>query len=97
MKGKTGEPIGAAHSNDVPLVFKTLKAPRSVQSLEQNPPEALAGFIHGAWVRFAKTGNPGWARFDFHERKAMRFDAGSGEVSDPWAFERSVMPLPPVR
>lgn len=97
VKGKTGEPIGAAHSNDVPFVFKTLKAPRSVQSLEQNPPEALAGFIHGAWVRFAKTGNPGWARFDFHERKAMRFDAGSGEVSDPWAFERSVMPLPPVR
>lgn len=97
VKGKTGEPIGAAHSNDVPFVFKTLKAPRSVQSLEQNPPEALAGFIHGAWVRFAKTGNPGWARFDFHERKTMRFDAGSGEVSDPWAFERSVMPLPPVR
>ena len=97
VKGKTGEPIGAAHSNDVPFVFKTLHAPRSVQSLGSNPPEALSDFIHGAWVKFAKTGNPGWTRFDLHERRVMRFAEASREASDPWAFERSVMPLPPVR
>lgn len=97
VRGKSGEPIGAAHSNDVPFVFKTLEAPRAVASLGRNPPKALSDFIHARWVEFAKTGNPGWTRFDFHGRRAMRFDAVSKETSDPWAFERSVMPLPPLR
>ena len=48
--------------------------------------------LHSAWLTFAKTGCAPWTPFSLDTRRAMRFDAKSQEVSDPWAFERLTLP-----
>ncbi|MEV0669075.1 carboxylesterase family protein [Mycobacterium sp. NPDC050441] len=57
--------LGAAHAVELPFVFDRL----GVESLRgpgrllgpPEPPAALAAAMHGAWVRYATTGDPGWA------------------------------------
>ena len=87
--------LGAAHSVDVPFVFKTHRkdSPRVKNTLGTNPPDSLADAMHGAWVKFASTGNPGWTPFDLDRRMTMRFNTESAEVSDPWKTERETMIL----
>lgn len=87
--------LGAAHSVDLPFVFKTLHADsaRVKNTVGLNPPDTLADAMHGAWVRFAKEGNPGWTPFDTEKRITMRFNTESKEVSDPWKTERNTMIL----
>lgn len=92
VTGKSGATLGAAHSCDVPFVFQTLAA--SKRNLGDNPPLALVDSMHGAWVRFAQSGIPGWTPFDTTQRAAMRFAESSELRSDPWSFERRAMPLP---
>ena len=53
-----------------------------------NPPRQLADMMHAAWVAFARTGNPGWPRYDLTRRATMRFDTASEVVDDPRATER---------
>ncbi len=87
--------LGAAHSVDLPFVFKTQhkKSARVKNTVGQNPPDSLADAMHGAWVRFAAKGDPGWTPFDTTRRMTMRFDVQSAEVSDPWKTERETMLL----
>ena len=84
----------AAHSLDVPFVFKTIHKdfPRRAL-LGSNPPDSLANTMHGAWVKFATTGNPGWTPFDLERRMTMCFNSESREVSDLWKSERQTMIL----
>lgn len=91
VKGKSGAELGAAHSCDVPFVFKTVEVSR--RSLGDNPPPALAAAMHAAWVNFAREGTPGWTPFDTEKRMTMVFNENSREVSDPWKFEREAMRL----
>lgn len=93
VKGKSGAVIGAAHSCDVPYVFGTLDAPGSVAANGADAPQALSDEMHAAWVRFAKTGNPGWAAFETEKRFTRLFDEEVRTHSDPWAFERRAMKL----
>ena len=92
VKGKSGASLGAAHTVDVPFVFQNLSAPRAVRTIGERPPQALAQAMHSAWLTFAKTGCAPWTPFSLDTRRAMRFDAKSQEVSDPWAFERLTLP-----
>ena len=87
--------LGAAHSVDLPFVFKTLHkdSARVKNTVGANPPDTLAEAMHGAWVRFATEGNPGWTPFDTEKRMTMRFNVESTEVSDPWKTERETMVL----
>ena len=87
--------LGAAHSVDLPFVFKTLHkdSDRVKNTVGANPPDSLAEAMHGAWVRFATEGNPGWTPFDTEKRMTMRFNTESTEVSDPWKTERETMVL----
>ena len=87
--------LGAAHSVDLPFVFKTLHkdSARVKNTVGANPPDTLAEAMHGAWVRFAREGNPGWTPFDTEKRMTMRFNTESAEVSDPWKTERETMIL----
>ncbi|KAA5834315.1 carboxylesterase family protein [Saccharopolyspora hirsuta] len=72
--------LGAAHSVELPFVFDLLDLPvlRGPQALlgAGEPPAALAKEMHGAWVSFAATGDPGWPRFGTGNR-LRRFDAVS--------------------
>jgi para-nitrobenzyl esterase len=84
-----GGRLGACHGIDVPFVFDTLPAGDN-PLLGPNPPRKLAAAMHGAWVSFAKTGDPGWPKFDLTRRATMRFDTESEVVDDPLARERLV-------
>ncbi|MER7016155.1 carboxylesterase family protein [Saccharopolyspora sp. NPDC000359] len=59
--------LGAAHSVELPFVFDlldlaVLRGPQALLGAGE-PPAALAKEVHGAWVSFATTGDPGWPRF----------------------------------
>ncbi len=81
--------LGAAHAVEIPFVFKTLDK-GTEQLLGPDPPPPLADKVHGAWVTFAKTGNPGWPAYDLERRATMRFDTASSIVDDSLATERRV-------
>ena len=51
--------LGACHGMELPFVFDTLDA--AVAIVGPDAPRELAAEMNGAWVRFAETGDPGWA------------------------------------
>ncbi|WP_405162706.1 carboxylesterase family protein [Nocardia sp. NBC_01499] len=62
--------LGAAHTVELPFVFDRLDLPPLHGSRgllgPAEPPKALAARMHGAWVRFAHTGDPGWTPSHAH-------------------------------
>ncbi|GAA2065418.1 carboxylesterase family protein [Williamsia deligens] len=50
--------LRSAHALELPFVFDTVAATSAMTG--PNPPTGLADDVHGAWVRFATTGDPGW-------------------------------------
>ncbi len=60
--------LGAAHTVELPFVFDVAEEPwlhGDTGLLGPDPaPDGLATRVHGAWVAFAKTGDPGWAGYD---------------------------------
>jgi para-nitrobenzyl esterase len=58
-----GGPFGACHTAELPFVFDNTELPalRTENGLlGRHIPASLADDMHGAWVRFAQTGDPGW-------------------------------------
>ncbi|MES9510345.1 carboxylesterase family protein [Streptomyces sp. NPDC000609] len=59
--------LGAAHTVELPFVFDIADQPwlhGDTRLLGPAPaPAGLAARVHGAWVEFADTGNPGWAPY----------------------------------
>ncbi|HEX4253021.1 MAG TPA: carboxylesterase family protein [Pseudonocardia sp.] len=58
-----GGPYGACHAIELPFVFERTDLPafRGPDGLlGPDVPAGLATELHGAWVRFATTGDPGW-------------------------------------
>ncbi|MGW8764145.1 carboxylesterase/lipase family protein [Streptomyces sp. NPDC055815] len=80
--------LGACHALELPFVFDRLHDPSYAPLLGADPPQALADAMHGAWVRFAKTGSPGWKAYDTVDRTTMTFGAAPEPVPDPRAGER---------
>ena len=84
--------LGAFHGLDVPFVRDDLRAMQAVAGSEawigRHPPADLAATMHAAWVRFARTGDPGWPAYDLDSRQTMVFDATSAVVPDAAAPER---------
>ncbi|MEV0411320.1 carboxylesterase family protein [Streptomyces sp. NPDC050448] len=56
--------LGACHALELGFVFDTLDVPESSWLAGPDAPQELADRMHAAWVRFAVTGNPGWAAWD---------------------------------
>ncbi|MFJ4767530.1 carboxylesterase/lipase family protein [Streptomyces uncialis] len=60
--------LGAAHTVELPFVFDLADEPwlhGDADLLGPAPaPAGLAARVHGAWVAFARAGDPGWAPFD---------------------------------
>ncbi|MEV8524287.1 carboxylesterase family protein [Streptomyces sp. NPDC052000] len=63
-----GGRLGAAHTVELPFVFDIADNPLlhgDTRLLGPDPaPAGLAAQVHGAWVAFAGTGDPGWAPYD---------------------------------
>ncbi len=82
---------GAAHTDDIPLVFGTLDAAGSVSGTGPAA-RALSQRMMAAFVSLARTGHPGrdWPRHTLPRRETMIFDTTSRVVDDPRRWEREL-------
>ena len=70
--------LGAAHTVELPFVFDIagepwLHAPTDLLGPDAAP-VGLATRMHGAWVAFARTGDPGWAAYNLKSDSVELFD-----------------------
>ncbi|MEU3648368.1 carboxylesterase family protein [Lentzea sp. NPDC034063] len=90
--------LGATHTVELPFVFgrtdlPSLRGPNRLLG-DDEAPSSLVTRVHDSWVRFARTGDPGWPRYDLDRRTTMRFDVDSGTVDDPRGAERQAWERP---
>ncbi|MFE5186280.1 carboxylesterase/lipase family protein [Streptomyces sp. NPDC056628] len=56
--------LGSCHALELGFVFDTGDSPESCKLAGEGAPQELADEMHGAWVRFATEGDPGWRPWD---------------------------------
>lgn len=78
----------AAHTDDIGLAFGTVPDPTPAQA-------AMSAVVMDAFVRFARTGDPGWSAYDLTRRATMVFDTESRVVDNPRAWERELFARAP--
>ncbi|MFH9424302.1 carboxylesterase/lipase family protein [Streptomyces sp. NPDC017529] len=87
-----GGQLGATHAVELPFVFDVIHLPQLHGSAAllgpDKPPVDLAARMHETWVRFARTGNPGWHPYDDERRATMRIDTQWTQVDAPHCQER---------
>ena len=81
-----GARLGAPHNLDLPLLFSPDDAPGIFAPGTDH--HALATFMQAAWAQFARTGDPGWKRFDTATRATMMLDRECRVENDPGRAER---------
>ncbi|MFF2188092.1 carboxylesterase/lipase family protein [Streptomyces sp. NPDC058155] len=79
--------LGATHTTELPFVFDlthlpALHGPNALLGPGKPPPD-LAARVHETWVRFARTGDPGWDTYDTERRATMRIDTEWTQLDDP--------------
>lgn len=74
--------LGAAHVVDVPFSFNMLATKEAEAVLGGPGYQPLADEMHMHWIRFIKTGDAGWARYDMGTRPIMRFDVVSSVITE---------------
>ena len=77
--------LGAAHAVELPFVFGNLHSAQGLEFTGVCAPQALSDAMHGAWVRFATSGDPGWPVHAQAAPWAMHFNVPSRCVPDPAA------------
>jgi para-nitrobenzyl esterase len=82
--------IGAGHGLECPFVFDNFTSPMTAMMLGDQVPPNLAGEMHGAWISFARSGDPAsdgavpaWPFYALEERPTMVFDRVTEIVNDP--------------
>lgn len=86
---------GAFHTMDIPLAFGTLDAPGS-QTGTAPDARAASEALQGAFVAFAKTGDPNhrglptWPRHDLDRRATLIVDAVTRVENDPRRWQREL-------
>jgi para-nitrobenzyl esterase len=56
--------LGACHALELGFVFDSGHVPESRKLAGEGAPQELCDDMHGAWVRFVTTGDPGWEAWD---------------------------------
>jgi para-nitrobenzyl esterase len=90
---------GSVHGTDVPLIFHNPdRWPLTAGSKEAG---LLADRMAGAFIAFAKTGNPGtpqlpWPAYDPQNKPTMIFDVESGARNNPDSDLLALLPPPPA-
>jgi carboxylesterase type B len=83
--------LGACHALELGFMWDTLTSDGDTALTGPNPPQGLATAMHGAWVGYMTSGDPGWAPFDVNGRPVQTYDAGTiAVISDPRADEREL-------
>ncbi|MET4921030.1 carboxylesterase family protein, partial [Streptomyces sp. PSRA5] len=84
--------LGATHTMELPFVFDLAHLPQlhgpNALLGPGEPPADLAARVHETWIRFARTGDPGWAAYDNDRRATMRVDTEWTQLDDPRGQER---------
>ncbi|MBO0684603.1 MAG: carboxylesterase/lipase family protein, partial [Candidatus Dormibacteraeota bacterium] len=76
--------LQACHALEIPFAWNTLSVPgREGFTGSGAEAQALADQMHGAWIDFASSGDPGWDRYEEHRRATRVFGPGAGVVDDP--------------
>ena len=73
----------AKHTDDIGLSFGTTAGESTARA-------AMSDRVMQAFVRFARTGDPGWAPYTLPRRETMVFDAVSRVENDPRQWEREL-------
>lgn len=73
----------AKHTDDIGLSFGTFENSTPARA-------AMSETVMQAFVRFARTGNPGWAPYALPQRATMVWDKVSRVVNDPRRWEREL-------
>lgn len=89
-----GARLGAPHNLDLPLLFCPKDAPGIFGT--DTGHHTLAAFMQNAWGNFARTGDPGWPRFDTTTRATMLLDRECRVANDPGRAERLAQAAMPV-
>ena len=77
----------APHSVEHAFVFDNVAVSESMVG-RGAAQDRLAATVSSAWIRFALTGNPGWAAYTTTKRSTMMFDDPSRVVDDPRGEQR---------
>jgi len=91
---REGGVYGAPHTLDIPLVFGNLEASPWIGARTPEA-EAVSSAIMQALLRFARTGDPGWAPYTREQRATMIFDTDSRVENDPRNAERELFAAVP--
>jgi para-nitrobenzyl esterase len=79
----------APHSVEHAMVFDNVAKSASMVGTGPDA-QKVADAVSSAWIRFARTGNPGWAPYSPARRTTMVFDVVSKVVDDPRPAERAL-------
>ena len=83
--------LRAAHALELGFVFDSLADPETQRLAGTDAPRELAAEMHGAWVAFVTTGDPGWPAFG-SDRSTRVFDAKSETVPQRRAAGLDLLP-----
>jgi len=78
------------HTLDIPFMFDNVDKARVLVGPGPEP-DALARQISGAWLAFARTGNPNWPPYTAERRATMLFDVNSRVADDPNGEIRKIL------
>ncbi|MGC9950462.1 MAG: carboxylesterase family protein [Bryobacteraceae bacterium] len=78
------------HTLDIPFMFDNVDKARVLVGPGAEP-EALARQMSGAWLAFARTGDPNWPAYTADRRATMLFDVHSRVADDPNAEIRKIL------
>lgn len=85
--------LGAAHGMELGFVFDAVETPDAIALAGPDAPRALADAMHGAWVGFVRSGDPGWEAWSTR-RPVQAFDADGGHIDySPRADELAGLPV----
>ena len=81
--------LRSTHALEIPFVFDTLTEAGADKFTGTGPERpAIAAAMHRAWIAFARSGDPGWPRYEAPRRATMRFDAEIEVHDDPDSVQR---------
>ncbi|GAA5032169.1 carboxylesterase/lipase family protein [Microbacterium fluvii] len=88
--------LRAAHALEIAFVFDRVAADEAVRMLGPAAPQQLADRMHGNWVRFVSSGDPGWPAFG-SGGEVQVFDSAPHVAPLPRAEAAAALPAPRVR
>jgi para-nitrobenzyl esterase len=78
-----GGKLGACHAIEIGFMFGTHGEKQAAKFFGEGPQAtAVSEAMMDAWIVFARTGSPGWLRYDTKSRKTMIFGDGEPHVVD---------------